>query len=418
MILKREIECLIKEQAKYYQGILLTGVRQAGKSTILKEMFGEKNRHIFDDPIERESANNDSIGYINNLSKPAILDEIQKLNKSFFPALKLYFEYHDEKGSFFLTGSQPIQLLKAAEEESLAGRIAILNMTTLSLRELDGRIINKPFNPNIINDNFNTPNNDIWQLIFNGSYPERYRLNQPPYLFYPSYIELYLKKDIKEIVDIKDEITFDRYLQVLASQTGQMLNYNKIAKELQISVDTIKRWTSILAKLGVIYLLSPYYNNVFSRAIKTPKIYFMDTGLVCYLGRWLTKDVAMCGAMSGQLYETFVVSEIIKSYINNGYTFDHLPLYFYNGKDKVKKTTSSGEVVYEQAEIDLIIEEGNILYPIEIKKTSTPTSSMTSAFKILDKDTYHKRGIGTIICNYPKKKNLESDLQIINPHMI
>jgi predicted AAA+ superfamily ATPase len=415
--IEREIASLLEEQSKYYQGILITGIRQAGKSTLLKQKYGENNMHIFDDIVERQSANDDPAGYISSLKFPCILDEVQKLNSGFFPALKFYFEKHPEKGQVLLTGSQPIKLLKAAKEESLAGRIAVMNMSTLSLREMQSNLLHRPFSPKAIKSD-NKAKANIWDTIVNGSFPERFRLNQPSRLFYPSYIELYLKKDASEITEIRDSVAFDHFLSALASQSGSMLNYDSISKEVGISVDTVKRWTSVLKDLGVVYFLSPYYNNSLSRAIKTPKVYFMDTGLVCHLGRWLTPENAEHGAMAGALYETFVVSEIIKSFINSGYSFDSLPIYFYNGKDKMKKKNDDGTTFYQQAEIDLIVEEGDVLYPIEIKKTESPSSSMADSFFLLDRDTSHHRGIGTIICNYPEKKNLRDNLQVINPNMI
>jgi predicted AAA+ superfamily ATPase len=415
--LRREIEAVIDEQAAYYPGVLLTGIRQAGKSTLLKGKVGDDDRHLFDDMVEREVATEDPAGYLSGLRYPCLLDEVQKLGSNFFPALKAHFERHPEKGQIFLTGSQPIQLLKAAKTESLAGRIAVLNMSTLSLREMQGRLLHHPFSPTCP-DAENPARADLWETIVNGSFPERFRLGQPPRLFYPSYLELYLKKDVSEVVEIRDSVAFDHYLGALAAQSGSMLNYDRIARDVGTSLDTIRRWTAVLKDLGIIYFLTPYYNNAFSRAVRTPKVYFMDTGLVCYLGRWLTRETAEHGAMAGALYETFVVSEIVKSFLNSGSSFDRLPLYFYNGRDRIRKTVDGRETVYGQSEIDLIIEEGDTLYPIEIKKTESPTSSMASSFDVLDKDTSHHRGIGTILCNYPTKQNLNPMLQVLNPNMI
>lgn len=226
--------------------------------------------------------------------------------------------------------------------------------------------------------------------------------------FYSSYVKTYLERDIRDEIEIKDEIAFTRFLTACAARTGQLLNYANIAEEVGVSQVTIKNWISVLSRTGLIYILQPYYSSHLTRAIKTPKLYFRDTGLACYLSRWNNYKALESSAIAGNMFETFVVSEIIKSFTNEGKEYD-FNLFYYRGKDKLKSKTG-GAVEERESEIDLIIEENGVLYPIEIKKSASPVASMASSFDVLDKVIDKKRGNGVILCQYDQKLYLREDV--------
>jgi predicted AAA+ superfamily ATPase len=283
--------------------------------------------------------------------------------------------------------------------ESLAGRISVTELSGLSLREINGISFNRHFVPtdeylSSREENIK-PYKNIWETIHKGSYPELYDIDRDWQEYYSSYVSTYLERDINELIS-GDSLTFTRFLIAVAARTGEMLNYTNIANETGVSEPTVKKWISVLERTGVVYLLQPYSQSALKRAIKTPKIYFRDTGLACYLTRWLTADALKCSAVAGSMYETFVVSEILKSYANEGkdYKFN---IFYYRGKDK----NANGE-----NEIDLIIEENGVIYPIEIKMTGNPKASMAAANVILDKIPNKTRGMGVILCLIDKKTYL------------
>ena len=216
-------------------------------------------------------------------------------------------------------------------------------------------------------------------------------------LYYSSYVKTYIERDLRSLVDISNEITFLNFMTALAARTGEMLKYSQIASDIGISVDTAKRWTSLLKTSGIIYIMQPYYNNVLTRVVKTPKVYFTDTGLVCYLTRWLTPETLRNGAKAGNIFETFIVNEIIKSYKNAGIT--NVPLYYYRDKDK--------------KEIDIIIEVNGVLHPVEIKMSASPTKSMIKSFNVLDSIPGIKRGLGAVICQYDSLFYLEEEVVVL-----
>ena len=217
--------------------------------------------------------------------------------------------------------------------------------------------------------------------------------------YYSSYVATYLERDINELITA-DSLTFTKFMTAAAARTGEMLNYANIASEVGVSEPTIKSWISVLERTGIVYILQPYSASVLNRAIKTPKIYFRDTGLACYLTRWLTAEALKNSAVAGNMFETFIVSEILKTYSNEGKDY-RFSIFYYRGKDK----KASGE-----NEIDLIIQENGVLYPIEIKMTGNPKASMASANQILDKIPDKKRGMGVILCMIDKKTYLRDNL--------
>jgi hypothetical protein len=419
MYIKREIEPIIRRYSEIYPAILLTGQRQSGKSTVLKTMLdGRAERFVFDDSTLRLSAEKDPRGFVRGLKPPVILDEIQKCG-SLFPEIKSYAEDHEGNGLFYLTGSQPYKLLKAAEKESLAGRVGILTLLPLSLREIEGKAGKGPFDPSRgYSPEDGKGKSDLWDLIYQGSFPRRVALPMTPREFYPSYVETYLKRDVEEEIHIEDPLKFDMFLRDLAAQTGQMVNLSNIAQDIGVAVSTLSVWAGVLAKIGIVYFLQPYSSSALSRATKRPKMYFMDTGLVAYFGKWSSGEVIKNGAMAGAFFETFVVSEIVKSFVNQGYDMSALPLYYYHGKDKIRRVGEAGEKLYQEAEIDLLLESGDVFYPVEIKKTMTPSPAMANAFPLIDRDKSHHRGVGTILCEYDAPLKIGGDLQILNPFCI
>lgn len=222
----------------------------------------------------------------------------------------------------------------------------------------------------------------IWSIIHRGSMPELQDPNIDWERYYSSYIKTYIEKDVRQLVNISDELKFIKFLTALAARCGELLNINSLANDVDLSADTIKRWLSILLTSGIIHLLEPYSNNILKRVVKTPKVYFYDSGLVCYLTRWTSPETLKNGAQAGNIYENFIVSEILKSYFNAGKTISSL--YFYRDKDK--------------KEIDLVIDQDGTLYPIGIKMTGNPTKSMAKHFKVLDNIPNKKRGTGIILC--------------------
>ena len=239
------------------------------------------------------------------------------------------------------------------------------------------------------------PCEDIWEVIHRGGYPALADKGVDWQTFYSSYVKTYLDRDINELENIKDKLKFTQFLTAMAARTGQMLNYSNVAEQVEISVATVKAWTSLLEASGIIYIMQPYSNSALTRAVKTPKLYFRDTGLVCYLTKYSTAETAMNGAMAGELFETFVVSEILKSYSNAGKDY-RMYISYYRGKDKSRKQESSGK----ENEIDLIIEQGDVLYPVEIKMSANPRLSMTNAFDVIDRIPGKRRGTGAVICLY------------------
>lgn len=412
--IKRHLEEVLLKRARSNKAILLTGPRQVGKSTLLNHLFPDVNNVTFDDDLLLAQASEDPQLFLYNNPCPLMIDEVQKC-PSIFKRLKIVLDNTDNMSNFYLTGSQKLQLMEGVSE-SLAGRISIVELDGLSMREIDNINFNKHFIPT--NDYISEREKrlvnhlDIWENIHRGFFPELYSNKEKEWIdFYQSYVKTYLERDVNKIIKVKNHLTFVKFMTSVAARTGQVLNYASIANEVGVSEVTIKEWISTLEKSGLVYLLKPYTPSALNRAIKSPKLYFRDTGLACYLTRWLTKDTLKNGAMAGAMFETFVVNEILKSYSNEGLDYD-FNVYYYNGKDK-KKIKSNGVEEVVDGEIDLIISENGILYPIEIKKTANPKAIMTSEFDVLDKVEGYKRGMGTIICLYDKKLYLRDNLVVL-----
>lgn len=412
--IKRSIEDVLKQRALTNKALLLTGARQVGKSTLFNHLFKDVNKVTFDDDLLLAQATDDPQMFLYNNPCPLIIDEVQKC-PTIFNRLKIVLDNTEEMSNFYLTGSQKLHLMEGISE-SLAGRVSVVELEGLSMREINNIPFNKHFVPTkeyiYEREQCLVDYKDIWSKIHRGFYPELYGNNKKDWVdFYQSYVKTYLERDVNKIIKVKNHLTFVKFMTSVAARTGQVLNYKTISDEVGVSEVTIKEWISILEKSGLVYILKPYTPSVLSRAIKSPKLYFRDTGLACYLTRWLTPDTLKNGAMAGAMFETFVINEILKSYSNEGLEYD-FSVFYYNGKDKKKKNIN-GEEVEVDGEIDLIISENGILYPIEIKMTANPKADMTSEFDVLDKVKESKRGMGTIICMYDKKIYLRDNLVVL-----
>lgn len=387
---------------------LLAGPRQVGKTTLLNflgsKMAKRPNFVTLDDTNLRIQANEDPQGFLDAYETPLVIDEFQ-----YAPNLLSYIKIRVDQARnealfkthkpvetmYFLTGSQVFETMKQVSE-SLAGRIGLCNLYALSMRELDGRkavLDAKPFVPDVASIRKRTPSKHLDQTelfgqIVQGFYPE-VAIN--PQItaeqFYSSYVRTYLERDIRAIAAVKDEVKFLKFMRCLAARTAQEYNASDIASDVQIDAKTADEWLSVVKNTYLVYLLQPYSNNANSRAIKRPKVYFTDTGLACYLAGYSGGDLLQNSAYSGAIFETYVVNEIIKSFINSGADISD-KLYYYRD--------------YSQKEIDLIIKDGNKLYPIEIKKTATtPGAEATKNFDVLNKFANESQQVmpGTVLCN-------------------
>lgn len=402
MYIKRHAEKTVEQLSKMFGAVLVAGPRQVGKTTMLEKLTGDINKVTLDDPIIRAGAEEESGTFFKDNPPPVFVDEIQKAPK-LFEQIKMILDRDRKKGQFFMCGSQQFKMMKGVSE-SLAGRIGLVTLLGLSLRENFGVDFDVPFIPTDEyfterkNNLANISYDDVWNIIHRGSMPE---LRKNPdfdwQMFYGAYVRTYIDRDVRELSEIGDTVKFTRFMVAAAASTGQLLNLASLARDVGISQPTAERWLSILVASNIVYLLQPYSNNITKRAVKTPKLYFLDTGLAAYLTKWNTPDVLKNGAMAGAFFETFVVSEIIKSYYNRGIL--ELPIYFYRDKD--------------MREIDLLIEDGEVLYPLEMKKHADPSKKDIDAFSVLDKIPGVKRGSGGVICLYDKLITLQGDDKII-----
>lgn len=398
--IKRDMEKLINELNKEYSCILITGPRQVGKTTMLEHIDSSRNVVTLDDLQERNLAKSDPEMFLKIHKAPLLIDEVQYAPELFI-YIKIAIDKGAKPGSFWLTGSQSYKLMRLSQE-SLAGRIAILNLTSLSQHEIYGKDDNIPFDVTLDNLNkrseFNTyanPNeifNRIWKGAMPGLISGKYTNRD---IFYSSYLSTYISRDVKEETSIENEIKFIDFIRATAARVGQVLNIHSIASDVEISDDTAKRWLNILEKSEIIYYLHPYSNNVLKRIIKAPKLYFFDTGLVAYLTRYSSPEILESGALNGAILENYIINEIKKSYINSG---KEVYMYYFRDKD--------------QHEIDLILEANDLIHPIEIKKTSNPNFSMIKSFDILKKSAI-KVGEGAIICMKDNLTALDRDTLIV-----
>lgn len=401
--IKRAAEDRIVQVSKMFPVLLLTGPRQVGKTTLLqrlaeeqKEAGVERKYVTLDDPDARYLAKRDPGLFLQRYSPPVLIDEIQYATE-LFPHIKMYADRSKKKGDFWLTGSQSFRLMKNVSE-SLAGRVGIMNLPGLS----DAEIYQMPSEP-FTTDTGRLMNrlsvakprglNEIYQRIFKGSMPELYADENVDWeTYYRSYTDTYLQRDIRDLAQVADEMQFYNFMTIVAAHTSRPLIYGELAGLAGVSAPTAKKWLSILVSSHMIALVQPYHNNALKRVVKMPLLHFLDTGLAAYLLKWGNPEALEKGAMSGAIFESYVFSEIYKSYLNAG---KEPPIFYYRDKD--------------QKEIDLLICQNGVLSPIEIKKAASPGKTAVKNFQVLDRvceaDTFGgletlkvEIGTGSVIC--------------------
>jgi predicted AAA+ superfamily ATPase len=387
MYYERTLLRTLEEVSKGFKTVLLTGMRQTGKTTFLKHSLEKqagrpKRTYVsLDNVADSSLANNDASLFFQTYEPPVLIDEVQYAPK-LFRTIKTLVDAQDERGLVWMTGSQQYNLM-AGVTESLAGRVAILELLGFSLYEREGKgLMQQPFLPALKPASLLEKRGlkDTYQIIWQGSFPDVVgRSARGREQFYSNYVRTYLERDIRQLINVENESDFMRFLCAAAARTGQELNLTDMSRDINVSVNTIKKWLSLLETSGVIYLLKPYYRNISKRLTKRPKLYFTDTGLCSYLTNWSSPETLERGAMSGAIFETFVVMEIIKSWYHNGF---HPSFYYYRDSNKV--------------EIDLLIAQDDLFYPIEIKKTANPVKNDVDSFDHFAH--YEKIGYGALLC--------------------
>lgn len=401
--IKRAVENTIIRISEMFPVLLVTGPRQVGKTTLLQKLAEEQKgtgierKYVtLDDPAARYLAKKDPSLFLQRYTPPVLIDEIQYAPE-LFPYIKMSVDSSKQKGDFWLTGSQVFRLMKNVSE-SLAGRVGIVNLLGLS----DAEIYQTPSEPYTTDTarllkrlSFAKPRglNEIYQRIFRGSMPELYADENVDWeTYYRSYVDTYLQRDIRDLAQVADEMEFYNFMTIVAAHTSKPVVYGELASVAGISAPTAKKWLSILVSSHIAALVPPYYNNALKRVVKMPLLHFLDTGLAAYLLKWGNPEALERGAMSGALFESYVFSEIYKSYLNAG---KEPPIYYYRDKD--------------QKEIDLLIYQNGVLCPIEIKKAASPGKTAIKNFHVLEPLTREEAfggleslkveiGTGSVIC--------------------
>ena len=404
--ISRNLEIVVSQVTKEYPVVLVTGPRQVGKTTMLQKLMEGTDRGYvtLDDLNERSIAKTDPELFLQLHKPPVLIDEVQYAPE-LFTYIKMHVDKNHEPGTFWLTGSQIFKLMQGVQE-SLAGRVAVLSMTSLSQAEMSGGEI-EPFTVDLESlsrrekGRTAVDTRDIFERIYKGSMPAIVSgANTNSQIFYSSYLSTYIERDVKELSDAIDSMKFYRFITAVAARCGQMLNVADIARDADINQKQTKDWLLILETLGIIFYLHPYSNNLLKRLVKTPKLYFYDAGLVCYLTKWSNAETLESGAMNGAILENYVVAEIMKTYLNSG---KEPYMYYYRDKDA--------------KEIDIVLEHDGVLNPIEIKKTSNPGTELIKVFGLLDKSST-PRSKGAVICMKPRLSAIDRDNYIVPIWMI
>ena len=385
--IKRDIQSSFLRTSEQFKVAMITGPRQVGKTTMLKKLMeGTDRKYVtLDDVAMRQLAKNDPETFIKTYTPPVFIDEVQYAPE-LFSYIKIEVDQRQRAGDYWLSGSQIYRLMRGVSE-SLAGRVGLLDLYPLSQNEIYNQRECLPLKTDFESISQRTraiPDAtpvDIYARIFNGGMPELIcgDLSQRE-VFYQSYVRTYIERDVRDLSGDIDVLKFHRFITSVSARCSQLVNYKSIADDAEIDQSTAKNWLNILETLGIIFYLHPYSNNTLKRTIKSPKLYFYDSGLVAYLTRWSSVETLMNGAMDGAILENYVVSEIKKGYHNS-----RIEPYLYYYRDRDGK------------EIDLIWESNGTLYPLEIKKTSSPDIRLTNAFKVLEKSG-KILGPGGIVC--------------------
>ena len=387
MYLPRTLESLLNKASAQFPVILVTGARQVGKTTLLRHANDAKRTYVsLDDPLVLTLAREDPALFMQRYTPPVLIDEIQYAPE-LLPHIKMAVDRDQNPGDFWLTGSQQFHLMRNVSE-SLAGRVGVVQLLGLSRREIiNAAQTATPFlpTPGVISDRLESGGtlalSGLYALIWRGCFPA---LTANPALdrdlFYSSYVQTYLQRDVRDLARVGNEMGFLRFLRAAAARTAQLINFADLARDADVAPNTAKEWLSILQAAGTVYLLEPYFSNVTKRLVKTPKLYFLDTGLCAYLTEWSSPETLEAGAMSGAILETWMLTEILKSWWHAG---KRAPLYFYRDRDR--------------QEIDLLIEQDGVFHPVEFKKTASPSRNNLRAFGLLDKLAIPV-GHGGIVC--------------------
>jgi predicted AAA+ superfamily ATPase len=390
----RTLSSYILRMSGKFKVLLIDGPRQVGKTTLLKNTQDGKRKYVsLDNPQDLLKAKTDPRGFLDIYSPPCIIDEIQYAPE-LFPYIKMITDNTDERGLIWMTGSQQYNLMQGVTE-SLAGRVVITDMLGFSIYEREGKgDLQKPFlpSPEPACTLKKRNSEDTFKVIWQGAFPDVINADAEHWeAFYNSYIRTYIERDVRQIINIGNEVKFMTFLKVAAARTGQELNLADIARDVNIDPKTAGNWLSVLKTSGLVYLLQPYFKNITKRLTKHPKLYFMDTGLASYLAGWTTPKSLETGASSGAFFETFVITEILKSYYHNG---KNPQLNFYRDSDK--------------NEIDLLIFQDGKYYPVEIKKHGTPVSNDIKAFNSFAQK--EPVGFGCEICLVPNIQPLSPEV--------
>lgn len=394
--LPRTLGKIVAEASRQFPIVMLTGPRQVGKTTLLKSLCDAVDESLrqyvtLDNPLLLALARDDPALFLQRFPPPVLIDEIQYA-PGLLPLIKEFVDANGGRGLYWLTGSQPFHLMQDVSE-SLAGRVAVMHLQGLSLSESLGRgERSAPFTPSGGTDVQPSLGASISSLqwlfthIWRGSFPALSQPDAPDRdLFYGSYLQTYLQRDVRDLAQVGDLTTFTRFLRSAAARTAQLLNLADLARDVGVAPNTARHWLSVLQASGLVWLLEPYHTNLSKRLVKTPKLYFLDTGLAAYLTEWSTPATLEAGAMSGPIFETWVIGEMLKSWWHNG---KQAPFYYYRDKD--------------QKEIDVLIVRDGCLHPVEIKKTAQPGKDAVRHFTALK-----KLGLplaqGGVICLAPER---------------
>lgn len=397
MYIRREIESTIDAMLTQGKVVLVTGARQVGKTTVLKEHLGNTFSYVsMENPRDYLLAKQDAVLFFDSHDLPLIIDEVQRVPELFSP-VKWVVDQSDERGRIVLTGSQTYHLMEGVSE-SLAGRIRIIEMPSLGLRELIGAADSPhPYVPAQIVKPKHVQDLDIWSIIHRGSMPELQDSSVDWDSFYSDYVAAYLERDVRDLINVRDETKFYSFIVACAARSGQLFNATDIGNAIDVDHKTVKAWLSVLQASNIVRVVQPFWPNMDKRLSKTPKIFFMDTGLVCHLTRWTTPDQLRNGAVAGHIFETFVVSEVLKSYMNAGANLRDV--WFY--RDAKKR------------EIDLVIQEGHVLHPVEIKTAATVGSDAVKNFDCLKGLSDYELGFGHVICQTADPYLVIRDVQAV-----